>query len=54
MNFEEFHDKLAISLLIIMGKGLKTFFKSAFYLNIIKKTVAIHREVKFSANFQLI
>lgn len=32
-------------------EGLKTFFKSAFYLNIIKKTVAIHREVKFSANF---
>lgn len=23
MNFEEFHDKLAISLLIIMGKGLR-------------------------------
>ena len=29
---------------------LKAFFKSAFYLNIVKKAVVIHREVKFSAN----
>ena len=29
---------------------LQTFFESAFYLNIVKKAVVIHREVKFSAN----
>ncbi|MGN1034021.1 MAG: UvrD-helicase domain-containing protein [Oscillospiraceae bacterium] len=29
---------------------LKAFFKSAFYFNIIKKAVVIHREVKFSVN----
>lgn len=31
-------------------KELQTFFKSAFYLNIVKKAVTIHHEVKFSAN----